>query len=60
MESFFSMSGLDNGINVVTMSIMYMAFQSSAIHGKQREDTDDMLIYTRSNWRISIYCLEQT
>lgn len=31
LESFFSMSDLDNGINVVTMSIMYMAFQSPTI-----------------------------
>lgn len=31
MKLFFSMSDLDNGINVVTMSIMYMAFQSPTI-----------------------------
>lgn len=31
MKLFFSMSDLDNGINVVTMSVMYMAFQSPTI-----------------------------
>lgn len=55
------MSDLDNGITVYYVYGISKPYDNFlAIHGKQREDTDDMLIYTRSNWRISIYCLEQT